>query len=66
MKPLKKETYIVDKRGKKKAVIINMTEYKKLLDRLEDLEDVKYVKEHIAEDSIPYETVRKKIFRKKK
>ena len=65
MKPLKKETYIVDKRGKKKAVIIDMNEYQKLLERIEDLEDVKYVKEHIPEDSIPYETIRKRTLRKK-
>ena len=65
MIPLKKETYIVDKRGKKKAVIIDMKEYQKLLERLEDLEDIKYVKEHIAEESIPYETVRRRSLRKK-
>ena len=65
MKPLKKETYIVDKNGKKKAVIIDMKEFKKLLEHLENLEDVKYVNEHIHEESIPYETIRKRTLRKK-
>lgn len=65
MIPLKKETYIVDKHGKKKAVIIDMKEYQKLLELLEDLEDVRYVKEHMAEESIPYETVRKRLLRNK-
>jgi hypothetical protein len=65
MIPLKKETYIIDKYGKKKAVIIEMKEYQKLLERLEDLEDIRYVKEHMSEESIPYETVRKRLLRKK-
>ncbi|WP_310991265.1 hypothetical protein [Aequorivita marina] len=33
--------YITDKKGKKIAVILSMADYKKMLDQLEDLQDVK-------------------------
>lgn len=61
----KKETYLVDNKGNKKAVVLDMKDYRKLLAHLEDLEDVKYVKEHMAEETVPYETVRKRLLRKK-
>jgi PHD/YefM family antitoxin component YafN of YafNO toxin-antitoxin module len=31
--------YVVDKRGRKKAVLLNIKEYSRLLSRLEELED---------------------------
>jgi hypothetical protein len=31
--------YIIDHRGRKKAVILNIKEYSRLLDRVEELED---------------------------
>jgi hypothetical protein len=31
--------YLVDKQGKKKAVLLNITEYSRLLKRVEELED---------------------------
>ena len=49
----KKETYLVNNKGNKKAVVLDM------------LEDVKYVKEHMAEKTVPYEIVRKRLLRKK-
>lgn len=61
----KKEKYIVDSEGKKTAVVLDIKEYKKILERLEDLDDIKYVKEHLAEESVPYETVRKRLHAKK-
>ena len=32
-------TYVVDGKGRKKAVLLNIKEYSRLLDRLEELED---------------------------
>jgi len=61
----KKELYLVDSKGNKKAVVLDMKDYKKLLAHLEDLEDVKHVKEHMAEETVPYDIVRKRLLRKK-
>jgi len=61
----KKELYLVDNKGNKKAVVLDMKDYKKLLAHLEDLEDVKYVKEHMADETVPYDIVRKRLRRKK-
>jgi hypothetical protein len=61
----KKEMYLVDNKGNKKAVVLDMKDYKKLLAYIEDLEDVKYVKEHMAETTVPYDIVRKRLLRKK-
>ena len=39
---LKKEPqYITDKKGKKLSVVISMTEYKKIIEELEQLEDIR-------------------------
>ena len=39
---LKKEPqYITDKKGKKLSVVISITEYKKMLEELEELEDIR-------------------------
>lgn len=61
----KKEKYIVDSQGKKTAVVLDIKEYKKILERLEDLDDIRYVKEHLAEESVPYEAVRRRLRAKK-
>ena len=61
----KKELYLVDSKGNKKAVVLDKKDYKKLLAHLEDLEDVKYVKEHMADETVPYDIVRKRLLRKK-
>jgi hypothetical protein len=33
--------YITDKKGKKKSVVLSMKEYKRILEELEDLEDIR-------------------------
>ncbi len=65
MTALKKPTYIIDQNGKKKGVILDMKAYQTLMEQLEDLNDLKYVKEHLSEEAIPYKTARKRLFSKK-
>lgn len=61
----KKETYLVDHKGQRKAVVLDLEDYRRLLERLQDLEDIKYVKEHLTEETVPYGVVRKRMLRKK-
>jgi PHD/YefM family antitoxin component YafN of YafNO toxin-antitoxin module len=54
---LKKEPqFITDKKGKKLSVVISVTEYKKMLEELEELEDIKQYDAVKArkEQSIPF------------
>lgn len=46
--------YITDEKGKKKAVILDIKEYEKLVLALEDLEDKKAFLSVIREKAIPY------------
>jgi hypothetical protein len=46
--------YITDEKGKKKAVILDLKEYEKLVRALEDLEDKKAFLSVIREKAIPY------------
>mgnify|MGYP000909229527 CR=1 FL=1 len=46
---LKNAEFIVDKKGKKKKVIINYTDFLKLLELAEDNEDSKLIKKTINE-----------------
>ena len=55
---LPRETYLVDERGKKVAVVLSLREYRRLL---EDLEDLKLFTERRDEPSEPWETVRKRL-----
>ena len=61
----KREKYIVDSQGKKTAVVLDIKEYKRILELLEDADDIRYVKERLAEASVPYEAVRKRLAAKK-
>ncbi|MGB4773917.1 MAG: hypothetical protein WBP45_01980 [Daejeonella sp.] len=49
--------FIIDEKGNKKAVILPIKEYQKLLDELEELEDIRLYDEVKArkEESIPFE-----------
>ena len=38
---IKNQTYVTDEKGKKKAVIISMEEWKKILEDLEELDEIK-------------------------
>ncbi len=54
---LKKEPqYIIDKKGKKLSVVISINEYKKMLEELEELEDIRLYDAVKArkEKSIPF------------
>ena len=56
-----KEKYVVDESGKKKAVLLDMDTYRKLLDHLEKLEDAQELDEaRCASESVrSYEDIRR-------
>ncbi|MDZ4792945.1 MAG: hypothetical protein SGI83_01575 [Bacteroidota bacterium] len=54
---IKKEPqYITDKKGKKLSVVISLTQYKQILDNLEELDDIKLYDpvKNRKEKSIPF------------
>lgn len=59
--------YVVDENGKRVSVILDVEEYERLIEALEDLEDVRLYDEAKAEierdedELIPWEKVREKI-----
>ena len=55
--------YLVDDTGERKAVLLNISEYKQLIQRLEDLEDALELEEAIKteHDFISYKEVRKEL-----
>ena len=57
--------YLVDKRGRKKAVLLDIKEYSRLLDRLEELEDALDLDEAVrnAEDFRDYREIREELLR---
>lgn len=56
-----KPQYLVDKRGRKKAVVLNLRQYKEILEMIEDLEDANDLlrSEREATAFSPYEEFRK-------
>jgi hypothetical protein len=52
-----KEQYITDRRGRKVSVILPIRDYRKMLDKLEELEDIRAFDEAVSEneESIPAE-----------
>lgn len=63
MKTNLKPKYITDENGKKTSVVIDLRDYKNLMDYLEDLEDAQELlkAEREATGFIPYEIFRKKL-----
>ena len=59
--------FITDDKGKKQAVILSMKEYKKIVEELEELEDIKMYDEVKSknEKSIPFSDYLKKRNKKK-
>ncbi|MBI2872365.1 MAG: hypothetical protein HYY00_04155 [Chloroflexi bacterium] len=53
--------YIVDERGRKKGIVLDLKEYRRLLKRLEEMEDTLDLDEAVrsAHSFADYETVRK-------
>jgi hypothetical protein len=45
--------YIVDTRGRRRAIQLPWHEFRRLAERLEDLDDVTYVKAHRQDQKIP-------------
>jgi len=41
-----REKYIVDEKGKKKSVVLDIKEFKKIVQIVEDLEDLRYIIKH--------------------
>lgn len=44
------QRYVIDDKGRKTAVVLNMKEFKKIRQRLEDLEDALELKKAVAEE----------------
>ncbi len=57
------EKYVVDERGRKTAVMLDVREYRRLMERLEDLEDALELDEarRTTTGSRPYEEVRSEL-----
>ncbi len=53
-----RESYLVDDKGKKVAVVLSLKEYQQLL---EDIEDLKVFAERRDESLEPWETVKKRL-----
>ena len=58
MKTLKKEKFIVDVKGRKKAVVLDIRDYEEML---EDIEDLKIIAERKNEPARPLEEVEKRL-----
>lgn len=52
------EQFIIDKKGKRKAIMLSIKEYEKLL---EDLDDLKVMLSRKSEKSIPWEEAKKRL-----
>jgi len=58
--------YITDDKGKKKAVILDLKEYEKLIHALEDLEDKKAFLSVVHEKAIPYGEIESRLKKSKR
>ena len=58
--------YITDDKGKKKAVILDLKEYEKLLHALEDLGDKKAFISVVREKSVPYSDIESRLKKSKR
>lgn len=58
-----KQTYIVDERGKKKSVVLDIASYRALLDHIEELEDALELDEAVRTETEfrPYEEIRNEL-----
>jgi PHD/YefM family antitoxin component YafN of YafNO toxin-antitoxin module len=64
----KERQYVVNERGEKVAVVISIEEYEKILEELEDLEDVRAYDEAMAlgETPVPFDEAVERIERERK
>ena len=63
-----KERFIINRNGEKEAVVLSITEYLKLLELIEDLEDAVELEHAVktTQSFRPYEEIRKELIHKKK
>ena len=58
--------FITDEKGKKKAVILDLKEYEKLIHALEDLEDKKAFRSVVHEKAVPYGEIESRLRKSKR
>jgi prevent-host-death family protein len=58
MRASEKERFIVDKKGKRKAVVLDIEDYEKIL---EDLEDLRIIAERKSEPAFSLDEVKKRL-----
>jgi PHD/YefM family antitoxin component YafN of YafNO toxin-antitoxin module len=58
MKATEKERFIVDQKGKRRAVVLDIEDYRRLL---EDLEDLRVIAERKSESSISLKELEKRL-----
>lgn len=58
--------YITDEKGKKKAIILDLKEYEKIIHALEDLEDRKAFLSVVREKAIPYGEIESRLKKSKR
>ena len=63
---VKEAQVLYDVRGRKIQVLIPYKSYKKLLEYLEDLDDLRAIKEVEREPDIPWEDVRRRLSKKRR
>jgi hypothetical protein len=63
---VKEKEILYDAKGRKSHVLLSYNRYKKLTEYIENLEDIKAIEEVRNEPDIPFEEVKKKIFKKKR
>jgi hypothetical protein len=57
--------YVTDASGKKKAVILDIKYYEKLLHTIDELEDKKAFLSVVHEDSVPYASIESRLIKSK-
>ena len=60
--------FLTDRRGDRIAVVVDLKDYRKMMEQLEDLEDIRACEAAKAsnEKPVPYEKVRARILRRRK
>jgi hypothetical protein len=61
---IKEAQVLYDAKGRKTHVLLPYKRYEKLIEHIEDLEDIKAAKEVEHEEDIPWEEVKKKLDKK--
>ena len=60
MAPIKGQ-YVVDAQGHRKAVLLNLKEYQRLMKVVQDIRDVKFIHRHKNEKLIPMQEVHNRL-----